>query len=417
MNTILKRELREKLFSRAFIIMTLLIPIFMFGILALQTFLMTTASDDNTKIRIVTTSNIMTEKLSEELSSLAFVKNGHYSFDYKTMDSAAFENYIKEEKGDLIGDKITGILFLPQNVLKDKKIQYYSKSPNNVNLSAKLKDPINKALVDIYFTNKDFSKKDVEFASLGVDFNGFRVSKDNKIEHEGSGNLVLSFLFTFLLYFSLLMTGQIMMRSVVQEKNNRIVEVLLSSVNSRELMTGKIFGTSITGLVQMAIWLSPVMVLISTSWFLLPEDLILKLSMSQLLYFLLNYLVGLITFMGLFAAMGAIFDNEQDAQSGMWPLMMLIMIPFFIAISLVNNPGSSLAKISSIVPFSSIMVMPARMTLTEVPLWQIILSLGINILTMVLIFMLAAKIYRVGILMSGKKPKWSEVVQWIRYKY
>ncbi|MGE5410688.1 MAG: ABC transporter permease, partial [Clostridiales bacterium] len=155
----------------------------------------------------------------------------------------------------------------------------------------------------------------------------------------------------------------------------------------------------------------------STSWFLLPEELILKLSMSQLLYFLLNYLVGLITFMGLFAAMGAIFDNEQDAQSGMWPLMMLIMIPFFIAISLVNNPGSSLAKFSSIIPFSSIMVMPARMTLTEVPLWQITLSFGINILTMILVFVLAAKIYRVGILMSGKKPKWSEVVQWIRYKY
>lgn len=417
MLAILKRELKEKLFSKTFLLMTFLIPVFLFGILGLQTFLMTVGSDDNTKIQFVTSSPDLSAKLEESLSLLDVVKSGHYSFEYKTMNRESFIKYLKEVKNDLIEDKITGIIYLPETALKDKKVEYYSKSPNNTNVFMKLKDPVNKSLVDIYFKDKQFSKDDVAFASKGIDFNGYRVSKSDKIEEEGYGNLILSFLFTFLLYFSLLMTGQIMMRSVVQEKNNRIVEVLLSSVNSRELMTGKIFGASITGFVQMAIWLSPLMVLISTSWFLLPSGFVLKLSMSQIGYFLINYLVGLITFMGLFASMGAIFDNEQDAQSGMWPLMMLIMIPFFIAISMQNNPGSSLARIASIIPFSSIIVMPARMTLIDVPVWQITLSFAINLITMVLVFLLAGKIYRIGILMSGKKPKWSEVAQWLKYKY
>ncbi|MGE5682454.1 MAG: ABC transporter permease, partial [Bacillota bacterium] len=400
-----------------FLLMTFLIPVFLFGILGLQTFLMTVGNDDNTKMQIITASEELTGKLEQELSSLEFVKSGHYSFEYKTLDKISFEKHLSKMKNEVLGEKLTGILYLPENAMKDKKIEFYSKSPNNVNMFRKLEEPVNKALVDIYFKDKQFSKEDVSFASKGVDFSGYRVSKDNKIEEEGYGNLVVSFLFTFLLYFSLIITGQLMLRSVVQEKNNRIVEVLLSSVNSRELMTGKIFGSSVTGLVQMAIWLSPLMVLISTSWFMLPAELVLKLSMSQILYFLLNYLVGLITFMGLFASVGAIFDNEQDAQSGMWPIMMLIMIPFFIAISMQNNPGSNLARISSLVPFSSIIVMPARMTLIEVPWWQIMLSLGINLLTMILVFMLAGKIYRVGILMSGKKPKWSEVAKWLKYKY
>ena len=132
---------------------------------------------------------------------------------------------------------------------------------------------------------------------------------------------------------------------------------------------------------------------------------------------MINYFIGLITFLGLFATVGAIFDNDQDAQSGIWPIMMLIMIPFFIAITAQNNPDSALIQITSLVPFASIIVMPARMTLVEVPVWQFSAALVINIATFLGIFVLAGKIYRVGILRTGKKPSWGEVVKWFKYKY
>jgi ABC-2 type transport system permease protein len=164
----------------------------------------------------------------------------------------------------------------------------------------------------------------------------------------------------------------------------------------------------------MAIWLSPIMLLISTSFFMLPPEFTLSITPATLFYFLLNFFIGLVTFLGLFASIGAIFDNDQDAQSGIWPVMMLIIIPFFISFSMTNNPENSLATISSMFPFASIIVMPARMTLIAVPVWQLILSIVVNLAVILAIFPIAGKIYRIGILMTGKKPKWSEVIKWLK---
>ncbi len=408
---ILKRELREKLFSKSFIIMTLLIPIFMFGTLGLQTFLMSYGGDSDSIISVISEDAEITNGLQAELTNQK--PKDFFVADFKTLSKDEFKKYLEDEKQKLIEDKITGIVYVPKSAIEDKKIEYYSKNPNNQQMFSKLKDGINKSLVANYFREKEITSKDISFASSSVDFSGFRISKDN-ISEEGYGNLILSFLFTFLLYFSLLFIGTIMMRSVVQEKNNRIVEVLLSSVNSQELMTGKILGVSITGLVQMAIWLSPLIVLISTSIFMLPAEFVLNLEMWHIVYFLFNYLIGLVTFMGLFAAVGAMFDNEQDSQSGQWPVMMLIMIPFFIAISMQGNPENTIAKIASLFPFASLMVMPARITLVDVPVWEFLLSIGLSILTMIFVFWLSGKIYKVGILSTGKKPKFSEIVQWVR---
>jgi len=119
---------------------------------------------------------------------------------------------------------------------------------------------------------------------------------------------------------------------------------------------------------------------------------------------------------GLFATVGSIFDNSQDAQSGVWPLMMLIIFPFLIAISLQSNPQSSIAKITSLLPFTSLLVMPARLTLVQVPMLELIASIVINLAVLFAIFPLAGKIYRVGILVTGKKPKWSEVRKWLAMK-
>jgi ABC-2 type transport system permease protein len=281
----------------------------------------------------------------------------------------------------------------------------------------KFRSSINSALINLHFSTKQLSEKEISYASQGVDINGFRISKDTNIKAEGFGNQVVSFVFTFLLYLSLIIMGTMMMRSVVQEKNNRIVEVLLSSVSSKELMTGKIIGTSITGAAQMCIWLTPLVLVISSSVFVLPKDFTIDVSLSQVAFILFNFVVGLVTFLGLFATVGAIFDNDQDAQSGIWPIMLLIMIPFFIGISLANNPESTIGIITSMLPFASIIVMPARMTLVDVPSWQFAIAIIVNLLTLALIFPLAGKIYRVGILMSGKKPKWGEVVRWLKYKY
>ncbi|HKJ81209.1 MAG TPA: ABC transporter permease [Ignavibacteriaceae bacterium] len=412
---IIKRELREKIMSKTFIIMTLLLPVFMFGIMAFQTFLYTYDSESSASLIIVAENQNLTQSLKKDFADLEIIKDGKYTATFKTLDNVQLQSLLESNKKNLLNDKLNGIIFVPSTALKDKKIEYYSKSPSNSDLFNKIRGTINQALVDNYFHDKQLSPDDIEYARDRVDINGFRISTDNKIEETNKGAQIISFVFAFLLYFSLMFIGMMMMRSVVEEKNSKIVEVLLSSVNSKELMMGKIIGTAITGLLQMAIWLLPLVVVVSSSIFVIPPEFIPNITMGEILYFLFNYFVGLITFLGLFATVGAIFDNDQDAQSGIWPIMMLIMIPFFISISMAKNPNSVLANVTSMLPFASIMVMPARMSLIEIPVWQFATSIVINVATMLLIFPFAGKIYRVGILLTGKKPQWSEVLKWLKY--
>ena len=414
---IIKRELKNRLFSRTFILMTFLIPLFIFGILAFQTYVMTYEGSEKINLILVMENESLIKRVNSELDSLSFIKSGQIYFQYKTMDKGSIAKYLEENKKSLLEDKISGVIFIPNTALKNKKIEYYSKNPKNNQLFDKLRGPLNNFLLQIYFADKKLTTDEIDYVKEKIDFNEYRVSSDKKIEEEGMGNTIVSFMFSFLLYFSLLFTGTMMMRAVVEEKNNRIVEILLSSVNSNELMTGKIIGTSITGVLQMAIWMIPLMVVISTSYFALPPEFSITLTMGQILYFLFNFFIALVTFMGMFASVGAIFDNDQDAQSGVWPLMIIIMIPFFIAMGMQGNPDNNLAKIGSMFPFASLIIMPARMSLIDVPLWQMLISVIVNIATLMIIFPISGKIYRVGILMTGKKPKWGEVIKWLKYKY
>lgn len=414
---VFKREVKERVVSKGFIFMTILLPVFMFALLGIQVLLLGSDSGTKFNIDIITESQELTNKLQDELTNSEFVKEGNYTFDYFTMNKDELKEFLNEKKQELIDEKITGIVFIPEESLINKKVEYYSKTPKNIKLSERLSRPINKVLLDTYFDNRALSQEELDFARQIVDFSSFKVSKDTGYEEEGYGSLVLSYLFTFLLYMSLLFMGQIIMQSVIEEKTSRIVEVILSSVSPKELMTGKVLGSAITGVLQMVIWLTPVMFVISTTYFALPPEITFSITMGQIVYLLINFFFGLLIFLGLFAVVGSIFDNPQDAQSGLWPVMVLIIIPFFIAISLIENPNSGYADIASMAPLSNIIVMPAKMTMVDVPVWKLVSTVLVNIATLFVIFPIAGKIYRVGILITGKKPKWSEVIRWLKYKY
>jgi ABC-2 type transport system permease protein len=414
---IMKRELREKLMSKAFIIATILLPVFMIGIIALQTFVMSFDDDKNTSIEIITEDYNLTAKFESSFNELSFVKDTTYTLSFTTLAADGLKEYIESKKQLLIDEKLNGIIFIPDSALSNKEVQYYSKIPNNRSITEKLDGHINKVLLDQYFSEKGLSENELRFARMGVDINGFKVSDDEEFKEQGYGNLILSYLFTFLIYLSAIMSGQMLMSSVQEEKTSKIVEVILSSVQSKELMTGKILGGAITSSFQMIIWLVPVIILISTSWFMLPPKFTLDITLWHLTYFVFNFFLGLIIYLGLFATVGAIFDTAQEAQSGMWPVLMLIMIPFFISFSVLRDPSNTIAEVSSFIPFATIIVMPGRMVAGEVPMWQLFASILVNIGTIAAIFPIAGKIYRVGILRTGKKPTWGQVIKWLKFKY
>ncbi|MFZ1520432.1 MAG: ABC transporter permease [Ignavibacteriaceae bacterium] len=411
---IVKREIKTKLFSKSFIFMTLLVPLFMLLIFSVQYFIHSMSGDERSDIIIISDSDEILNKAQNEIFLTADFKSGTLSSRTEKVDLSNFEKKLDEIKPDLIAQRVTGVIYIPSSALQTKEIKYYSSNPTNSNLFYKIKPSINKALVEIYFSGKQLTQEEIKFARKDVDISGFRVSADKEVAQEGYGNRIAMVLFSFLLYMALLFSGSMTMNAVVEEKSNKIVEVLLSSASSTELMAGKIFGTVVVEVIQMAIWLSPIVLLLTTSWFFIPSEFMPQMSFGYIFYFLFNYSLALITYVALYATVGAIFDNPQDAQSSVWPLMMLVMIPFFIALSMESNAQSSLVIIASLSPFASLIVMPARMILVEVPLWQIILSILINIMMVIGIFRLAGKIYRIGILLTGKKPKWSEVYRWLK---
>ena len=413
---LIKRELQEKLLSKAFVLMTLLLPVFMIGIVGVQTFIMSFESEGN-KIEIVTYSDTLEVKLNEIILDEFFVKNGSLIPTVKTIPEIEFEKYLSEKENELLSGQLDGIIFIPKSALKDKKVKYYSKTPKNFRLLEKIDNPINQVLVEQYFSSKNIPVEELEYARKWVDITSFKISEGEDIKEEGYGGLILSYLFSFLLYLSLIMMGSMVMQAVIQEKSNRIVEVLLSSVTSKELMTGKILGAAITGVLQMSIWLIPVILVASTTWFMLPPEAMIDVTFLQIGYLLFNFFLGLLIFVGLFTMVGSIFENPQDAQSGMWPILMLVMIPFFISISMIENPNNPIANIASMAPFSAIIVMPAKMAIVDVPIWQVIFSTLVNIATVFAIFPIAGKIFRIGIMSTGRKPKWSEVIKWLKYKY
>ena len=281
---VIKRELRVKLLSRTFIFMTLLIPLFMFGIIGIQILLQVSSGDEHPRLLIISESETVDKKLKDEFLNSREVQEGNLSVKFEIAGKDIQEK-LTIHKPDLLNEKLTGLIYVPDSSLNNKEIRYYSTNPNNASLFQRVKPTINKALVDLYFSQKSLTLRDIEFARNDVGITGFRVTKAEKIQEEGYGNLIALFLFSFLLYIALIFAGQMTMNAVVEEKNSRIVEVLLSSASSRELMTGKIFGTAIIELAQMAIWLSPVIILISTAWFAIPKEFIMTLNLSYVFYF------------------------------------------------------------------------------------------------------------------------------------
>jgi ABC-2 type transport system permease protein len=411
---IIKRELREKLMTKSFIIMTLLIPLFMFLMIGLQMLFALYQGDKGTRIELITESESLTDSFKKYLTEQDFIRDGTYIINYDTALRKSLRSRIEDRKKEILSEKLNGVIFVPSTALKDKEIEFYSKTPTNFTIFEKLDNHLNEVLIDQYFSEKELTDEELQFARMGVRFNGFKVSEKDELEEEGFGNTALAFLFSFLIYFSVIFSAGMTLNSVLEEKTSKVVEVILSSVNSTEFMTGKIVGCTVTMFVQMVIWLLPIIILVTTSWIILPKSFVIDISYGHLVFFLINFLLASFIFQGLSATVGSIFDNPQEAQSGFFPVILLILIPFILSFTMMRNPNNPIAVVASYIPFATIIVMPVRFTIVDLPIWKLILSQLINIATLMLIFPISGKIFRIGILRTGTKPTFREVLRWVR---
>jgi len=407
---VIKREYLTRVKKRSFIILTLLMPILftgmMFGIVFLSSI-----SDKKAKVIVVADETGEYFPVLKNTGQYVFVeaKEGFADFR-KSSDESVYATLIitgdlleKPEAITLYSDKQvigsleTAITSQLNEYLSNRKIESYQ-IPN-------LKEII-----------KD-SKVNLKIKTIKTDETGKETQSSAQFAS------IIGMIFTFLIYMFVFVYGAMVMQGVLEEKTNRIVEIMVSSVKPFDLMMGKLIGIGLVGLTQFGIW-ALVFLGVSFSGIFLSNSFSLFQMMSGLLdavniveicfYFVLFFIGGYLMYASLFAAIGAMVNSQEDTQQYMMPITILVLFAFYAGFFSAQNPDGPLAFWTSIIPFTSPIVMMVRIPF-GVPWWQMLLSIVLLVLTVILIIKLTAKIYRVGILMYGKKPTYAEIVKWLKY--
>ncbi len=425
--TVLKSEFGRRVRSKWFIIMTLVGPLLLLGIIFIPTFVGVFASSGNVRsIAVVDRTDVLAERLAE---------SGGERFKLMPTDAELDSLRRAVHAGEL-----DGYLLLPPEFIRGEgEATYYSVEGGGLSLENELLGMLD-SVVDTYrLEAADASSEVVEILRSKPNVRLLKLTEAGEQADASAASSVLGFIMGFFMYGTILFYGAYVMHGVMEEKQSRVLEIIVSSVRPFELLMGKVLGIGAMGLLQMGVW---VVILIGLtmsaggiiSLFLDPSDFNLPDSAGQeellgaadfalpaiepglFIWFLLFFLGGYLLYSSLFAAVGSTVEHQQDAQGMMFPLTLLIVIPILFISVVVETPNSMLSVLLSFVPFFSPILMIVRVAVTSVPFWQILLAFLLLCGTFVGAVWVSSRIYRVGILMYGKKPTMRELARWFAYR-
>lgn len=434
---IIAREFNERVRKKSFIVTTILMPILMIGLMLAPALIMRYSRGETRLITVIDRSGLIAPQL-ESGEEIVF----------NTTDLT-----LDEARRDLTDQ--FGILWIGEDVMTNpNNVKLYTNGSSSMlaeeSVSGQIADIIEKEKLKAY--NIENLSQILEQVETTVYMQVFR--NDRMLEGEdeqatsSSVATAVGFILAMILYMFLVVYGAMVMQSVIEEKNNRVLEVVVSSISPFQLMLGKILGVASVAVVQVLIW-GVLVVGVGTLAMphLIPADMMgsvdalragtldpaaagVDVEMVQTLatatdfgyilsifvYLLLYVVGGYLLYSAMFAAVGSAVDSVQDAQQLQTPIMIPIILSIFVMMMVMKDPNSPLVFWFSMIPFTSPVVMIARIP-CGIPTWEIITSLVVLYLTFMFMVWLAAKIYRVGIFMYGKKPSFKEVCKWVRYKY
>lgn len=433
---IIGREFNERVRKKSFIITTLLMPLLMVGLMVAPALIMQFSRGDEKQIAVIDESGLIAPRL----------QNGE-ELVFETTDLST------EEARKQLVEKF-GVLYIGQDILTNpNNVKFYVNSSSSLtvegNITRQIKDIVETEKLKTY--NIENLSQILQEVKTKVSMQTFRNDESQEEETHAKSSVIatgIGFVLSMILYMFLLIYGAMVMQSVIEEKNSRVLEVMVSSVRPFDLMLGKILGVASVAVVQVLIWgvlicgigalvmphLVPADVMASAqamqqgipdaaSVDMNPDMLQAIAAMTDLGYvvqifvFLLLFVFGgYLLYSAMFAAVGSAVDSIQDAQQLQTPITIPIILALLVMMTVINDPNSQMAFWFSMIPFTSPVVMMARIPY-GIPLWEIILSLVILYASFTGMVWLAAKIYRVGIFMYGKKPTFKELYKWMRYKY
>ncbi len=430
---VIQREFLERVSKKSFIITTILMPVLMLALMATPALIMAFAGNEAKTVDVVDESLVIAPAL-------------------KSDDGIKYITCTQPLDSVRANSTADAVLFIPKDVMDGKKaIQLYNNEASSMTLESNIRDQVNGIIENIRLESYDIANLDqiLKEVESDVSIQSYdNTSKDEEKESSTILSYILGTVLTFFLYMCLLLYGQMVMTSIIEEKNNRVLEIVVSSVKPTQLMLGKICGIGLVAVTQIVIW---GVLLAALSAFVLPAltpdsvaadlsamnaagaagteslgtpvELLQALSILgnvgyiiQIFGLLLLFLVGgFMLYAAVYAAIGSAVDNIQDAGQLQSVVVMPIILGIVFGMMAASDPGSQLSLWTSMIPFTSPMVMMARIPF-GVPGWQITVSLIILYASFFAMVWVAAKIYRVGIFMYGKKPSVKELIRWMRYK-
>jgi ABC-2 type transport system permease protein len=316
--------------------------------------------------------------------------------------------------------QIDAWVWIDPGVFADKPVEYHARSVSNVFTQEALRDELSSIVRQARFRQAGIDPARVEELSRSVHLDPQKVSAAGSRAEGSLGAAALAMVMFFILYVSIIMWGQQVMQGVLEEKGSRVIEVVISSVTPFELMMGKLLGICLLGLTQLAIWLGTLLVVtapgvLAAMPFLPPGVSFPTLSLVTLINFVLLFILGFLAYATLYAGIGASFNSLQEAQQAAGIAMIFVVTPVMIMYPVINDPNSRMATVLSLIPMFTPLLMPLRIAIEMPPAWQLALAYLLTTAFVVGMVWFCSKIYRVGILMYGKKPTFKEIWKWTRY--
>jgi len=438
---IIQREYSTRVKKKSFIIMTLLMPILMAGLLILPAYFASMDDNESRTIAVYDDSAIFLGRIeSTETTKFHFIPKEEY----------------QEVKNNLKNSRFYALLVIPSNFITSNTVQVLSESNITFDVKSAIKNKL-KTIIEkdkmeevIRQTNIPDLEQRIKATRTNININTVKLGESGTVAKSSTElGMALGYIFGFFMYMFIIIYGVMVMHGVMEEKHSRIVEIIISSVKPLQLMMGKIIGIALVGLTQIAIWVVLGVIIFSTARemsgvsaenvqiqdimsqsngaaqqmvssqggmmqdiFSMADSVNIPLIIGCFIFFFIG---GFLLYSSMFAAVGSAIDAPEDAQQFSMPIMLPVILSIMVLMSAIKNPEGPIAFWFSIIPLTSPIVMMARIPF-GVPPWEIWLSMSLLVASFVGMVWLSGKIYRIGILMYGKKASWKELGKWIMYR-
>jgi len=418
--SVVKREYLQIVRTKGFIIGTILGPVLMAAFIVVPIVVQFVSVDKQEKIGVVDLSHGVFMELDKKLDQKLRDGSRRYILqELKPQENVG--DQLEELNRRVLDKELTAYIYIPEDIAEGGAAEYVSEHVSDFDKQGNIGQALSSIIIEKRLKEEGLDPEKIGQYMKPVQLDTKKVTARG-VERDVGGTFIISFILALILYSTVIFYGQIILRGVIEEKSSRVVEIVLSSLRPFQLMAGKILGIAAVGFTQYAIWglfgiaATRYSGKIVTRFFPAAAGLRVPAIPSYIfVYFIIFFILGYFLYATMYAGIGSMVNNEKEAQQLVMPVTMFLVIPIMLVMFVIRSPDSSVSVVLSLIPFFAPILMLLRISVLLPPFSQIAASILLLVLTTLLMIWISAKIYRVGILMYGKRPSIGEIIKWMRY--